>query len=152
MQAWITCAEHPAPRQDRALAPDAQKPHPARKLLPTGRPRSAHRSLRRSLQSPALPRKPAEPDTGRRLLWTRPNHPASTRKDQTRNHQKETIAPPEKSSLTSNGNRARTSFRESLRTVAKHMKTDTPSLVVIGLHEIVDRDDRILVDEGEHVG
>src|SRR5204863_5358579 len=35
-------------------------------------------------------------------------------------HQTATIAPPEKSSLTSNGNRARSSFRESLRTVAKH--------------------------------
>ena len=92
---------HPAdPGQDRALASDAQEPHPARELLPTGRPRSAHRSLRRALQSPPLPREPAEPDAGRRLLRTRPNHPASTRKDQTRHHQTQTIAAPAQSRLT----------------------------------------------------
>ena len=52
-RAW--CAQSsPDPRQDRALAPDAQEPHPARELLPTRRSRSPHRSLRRSLQSPAL--------------------------------------------------------------------------------------------------
>ena len=87
------------PGQDRALASDAQEPHPARELLPARRPRSAHRSLRRSLQSPPLPRKPAEPDASRRLLRTRPNHPASTRKDQTRDHQTQTIAAPAKSRL-----------------------------------------------------
>ena len=64
------------PGQDRALAPDAEEPHPARKLLPARRPRSPDRSLRRQLQSPALPREHRQPDTGRRLLRTRPDHPA----------------------------------------------------------------------------
>ena len=36
---------HPAdPGQDRALAPDAQEPHPARELLPAGRPRAPDRA------------------------------------------------------------------------------------------------------------
>ncbi len=35
------------PRQDRALASDAQEPYPARKLLPAGRSRSPDRGLRR---------------------------------------------------------------------------------------------------------
>src|SRR4030081_3152325 len=45
------------PRQDRALASDAQEPYPARKLLPAGRSRSPDRGLRRRLQSPAISRK-----------------------------------------------------------------------------------------------
>jgi len=50
------CAQSSAdPGQDRALASDAQEPHPARELLPTRRSQGAHRSLRRSLQSPTLP-------------------------------------------------------------------------------------------------
>jgi hypothetical protein len=40
------------------------------------------------------------------------------------NHQAQTIAQPEKSSLTSNRNRARASIHESRTTVAKHLKTD----------------------------
>jgi hypothetical protein len=44
----------------------------------------------------------------------------ATRKDQTRGHQTATIAPPEKSSLTSNSNRARALIPESLTPVAKH--------------------------------
>ena len=90
----------PDPGQDRALAPDAQEPHPARELLPAWRSRSPDRRLRRSLQSPALPREPAQPDTGRRLLRARPNHPAGTRKDQTRHHPKPTIAASAESRLT----------------------------------------------------
>jgi putative transposase len=46
------------PGQDRALASDAQEPHPAGELLPAGRPRTPDRSLRRVLQSPTPPREP----------------------------------------------------------------------------------------------
>jgi putative transposase len=53
----------------------------------------------------------------------RPNHPASTRKDQTRNHQKQTIAAPKESRL--NRNRARASRHEKPQPLAKHMKTDS---------------------------
>ena len=49
------------PGQDRALASDPEEPHPARKLLPAGRPGSAGRRLRGALQSPALPREPWQP-------------------------------------------------------------------------------------------
>jgi len=38
------------PGQDRALAPDTQKPHPAGKLLPAWRPQKPDRGLRRRLQ------------------------------------------------------------------------------------------------------
>ena len=92
------------PGQDRALAPDAQEPHSARELLPARRSRSPDRALRRALQSQALPRKPTEPDAGRRLLRQRPNHPSGTRKDQTRHHQTATIATSVESRLNSNPN------------------------------------------------
>src|SRR3546814_2269362 len=36
------------PGQDRALAPDPEKPHPAGELLPARRPRSPDRGLRRT--------------------------------------------------------------------------------------------------------
>ena len=56
------CARRPDapadPRQDRALAPNHQEPHPARKLLTARRPRDLDRSLRQALQQPALPREP----------------------------------------------------------------------------------------------
>ena len=61
---WLDWPEHGAcprralspddPRQDRALASDAEEPHSARELLPAGRSRSPDRGLRRRLQSPAL--------------------------------------------------------------------------------------------------
>jgi hypothetical protein len=54
--------------QDRALASDPQKPHPARELLSARRARGPDRSLRRSLQSPALSREHRQSDAGRRLL------------------------------------------------------------------------------------
>jgi transposase InsO family protein len=38
-------APSPDPGQDRALAPDPQEPHPARKLLPARRPRMPDRGL-----------------------------------------------------------------------------------------------------------
>jgi putative transposase len=44
-------------------------------------------------------REPAEPGTGRCLLRTRPDHPASTRKDKTRDHQTTTIAASQQSRL-----------------------------------------------------
>jgi hypothetical protein len=82
----------PDPGQDRAMAPDTEEPHPARKPLPARCSRSADRRLRRSLQSPALPREPGQSHTGRRLLRTRPDHPADKRKDQTRNYQPTALA------------------------------------------------------------
>src|SRR5437773_4479373 len=74
------------PGQDRALAPDSQKPHPAGKLLPARRPRNPNRGLRRRLQPPPLPREHRQSHPGRRLLRTRPNHPGRTRKDQATDH------------------------------------------------------------------
>ena len=90
---WLESPEHRAcPRrplsshdtgQDRALAPDAQEPHPAGELLPARRSRSPDRGLRRRLQSPALSREHRQSDPGRRLLRPGPHHPDRTRKDQT---------------------------------------------------------------------
>src|SRR3981189_702763 len=65
--------------EDRALPPDAQEPHPAGKLLFARRARGSDRSLRRPLQSPALPREHRQSDAGRRLLRARSN-PAGKRK------------------------------------------------------------------------
>ena len=62
----------PDPGQDRALAPDAEEPHPARELLSAGRSRGPDQRLRRSLQQPALPRGHRQSDTGRCLLRPRP--------------------------------------------------------------------------------
>ena len=44
------------PGQDRALAPDAEEPHPAGELLPAGRSGSPDRGLCGRLQPPPLPR------------------------------------------------------------------------------------------------
>ena len=87
--------------QDRALASDAQEPHPARELLSARRSRSADRGLRRSLQPSALPREHRQSHPGRRLLRARPDHPAGTRKDQTTDHPKSTLASPQTSRITS---------------------------------------------------
>src|SRR5215475_3856909 len=103
----------PDPRQDRALAPDAQEPHSARELLPAWRSRSSDRALRRALQLQALPRKLTEPHPGRRLLRQRPDHPSGTRKDQTRHHQTATIATPVESRLNSNPNEPEPPFQYS---------------------------------------
>ena len=62
---------------------------------------AADRGLRRRLQSPALPREPRQPDTGRRLLRARPDHPHRTGKDQTTDHRKPTLAAPSASRITS---------------------------------------------------
>ena len=90
----------PDPGQDRALAPDAEEPHPARELLSARRSRGPDRRLRRSLQQPALPRGHRQPDTGRRLLRPRQHHPAGTRKDQTTDHSKQTLDARQTSRLT----------------------------------------------------
>ena len=64
--------------------------------------RGSDRSLRRPLQSPALPREHQQSDAGRRLLRTRSNHPAGKRKDQTQNHPTPTLASQNSRSLKSN--------------------------------------------------
>jgi hypothetical protein len=53
---------------------------------------SPHRKVRRSLQSPTLPRELEQSNAGQRLLRTRPNYPAGTRKDQTEHHPKTSLA------------------------------------------------------------
>jgi transposase-like protein len=53
----------PDPGQDRALAPDPEKPHPAGELFPARRPRTPDRGLHRALQPPALSRELEERDT-----------------------------------------------------------------------------------------
>src|SRR4029077_11134255 len=78
--------------EDRALASDAQEPHPAGELLSARSARGSARSLRRPLKSTALPREHRQSDAGRRLLRTRSNHPAGKRKDQTQNHPTPTLA------------------------------------------------------------
>ena len=57
--------------QNRALAPNAQEPHPAGTLLPARRPGGRDRDLRRPLQHPALPREPGQSHARRRLHGTR---------------------------------------------------------------------------------
>src|SRR5882672_2466628 len=101
-------AEAPAPDvaaqalAGRALASDAQEPHPAGELLSARPARGSDRSLRRPLQSPALPREHRQSDAGRRLLRTRSNHPAGKRKDKTQNHPTPTLASQNSRSLKSN--------------------------------------------------
>ncbi|TDR35917.1 hypothetical protein DES43_10785 [Aquamicrobium defluvii] len=82
----------PDPAQDRALAPAAQAPEPARKLLPAGRSRAADRGLRRPLQPSPLPQEPRQPHIHRSLLRTRRHHQAGKEKDQTRNHRTAPLA------------------------------------------------------------
>jgi transposase-like protein len=89
------------PGQDRALAPDAQEPHPAGKLLPARRSRSPDRGFRRRLQPPPIPREHRQSHPGRRLLRTRANHPGRARKDQTTDHRQPPLAAPAAGRLTS---------------------------------------------------
>src|SRR3990167_4337197 len=79
-------------RQDRALASDAEEPHPAGELLTAGRPRSGDRSLRRQLQPPAPPREPKEPYARRRLLRAWADHFAGTRENQKEDVRKTALA------------------------------------------------------------
>src|SRR3984893_17199408 len=80
------------PRKDRALASDAQEPHPARKLFPAGRSRSPDRGLRRRLQSPAISREHQQPDARRRLLRAGPDHSDRKGKDQTTDNRQSPLA------------------------------------------------------------
>jgi transposase InsO family protein len=57
--------------QDRAPAPDAQEPHPARKPLPTWRSRGAGRRFCRVLRPCPRPREPEQSCPSRRLLRSR---------------------------------------------------------------------------------
>src|SRR5208282_4178506 len=82
------------PGQDRALPPLHEEPDPARELLPAGPARTAPGRVRRSLQLAALPRKPQQPNPGRRLLRPRSNHPGTERKHQAENHRATTPAAP----------------------------------------------------------
>ena len=60
---------------------DLEEPHPAGQSLLPHRPRSADRSVRRSLQSSAIPREHQQPHPCRRLLWARAIYFKTTRKD-----------------------------------------------------------------------
>ena len=91
----------PNPGQDRALAPDPEKPHLAGKLLPARRPRSPHRDLRRALQSPAIPREPGQRDACRRLLRQGSGNHQTARKDQATDHRSSALAAPQVRRLTS---------------------------------------------------
>ena len=89
--------------QDRALASDAQEPHPARKLLP------ARRLSRRQVAAfvehynhARVPREPRQSHPRRRLLRTRPGHPPRTGKDQTTDHRQPPLAASRAGRLTSN--------------------------------------------------
>src|SRR6478735_9465999 len=113
------CPRRPLPShdagQDRALASDAQEPHPTRELLSAWRSRSADRGLRRNLQSPALPREPRQPDTGRRLLRAGSDHPHRTRKDQAKDHPTKTLAAPSAGRITSKPDEPDTAFVQATR-------------------------------------
>src|ERR1700722_2748831 len=80
------------PGQDRALASDAQEPHPARALLPARRSRTSDRRLRGSLQPCPLSREPGQSHAGRRLLRTSRHHPPRTRKDQAPDNRQPSLA------------------------------------------------------------
>src|SRR5262245_40054404 len=96
------------PGQDRALASDAQKPHPVGELLPARRSRSPDQRLRRRLQSPAISRSPRQSNTRRRLLRARPHHFDRKRKDQTPDNCQPPLAAPTASCLTSQANEPET--------------------------------------------
>ena len=89
------------PGQDRALAPDPQKPHPAGKLLPAGRLGGPDRGVHRPLQSPPVSREPRQPDPCRRLLRPRSRHPRPPRPNQTTDHRNSPLAAPQARRLTS---------------------------------------------------
>src|SRR4051812_45403987 len=69
--------------QGRALASDAQEPHPLGALRPAGRSGGAGAGLCGALQSLSRSREPRQPHPRRRLLWTRGGDPARTGADQT---------------------------------------------------------------------
>jgi putative transposase len=81
--------------QDRALAPDPEKPHPAGELLFSSRPGGANRGVCRSLQPSTLSREHQQSHARRRLLRARPGHFKTARKDQTQNDGDTAIAIPQ---------------------------------------------------------
>src|ERR1700722_796593 len=80
------------PGQDRALASDAQEPHPARALLLARRSRTPGRRLRGAVQPCPTPREPSQSHARRRLLRTGGNHPPRTPKDQTTKNRQSSLA------------------------------------------------------------
>src|ERR1700730_16149056 len=121
--AWCALSSDDA-GENRALASNAQEPHPARELLSARRSRSSDRCIRRVLQPPALSREHRQSHPGRRLLPARSNHPAGKRKDQTQDHPKPSVASPQTSRATS------TMMRQTLSwfrppPVSKSLTTDS---------------------------
>src|ERR1700736_3046927 len=88
-------------RENRALASNAQEPHPARELLSARRSRSSDRCIRRVLAPPALSREHRQSHPGRRLLRARSNHPACLRKDLSQDHPKLQMLSPQTKGVTS---------------------------------------------------
>jgi putative transposase len=91
----------PNPGQDRTLASDTEKPHPARTLLPARRSRSPDRHVRRALQSSSLPREHRQSDTRRRLLRPRPSHLRQACLHKATDHPASTLATPQTRRLNS---------------------------------------------------
>src|ERR1700730_14731003 len=112
------------PRKDRALASDAQEPHPARKLFPAGRSRSPDRGLRRRLQSPAISREHQQPDASRRLLRAGPDHSDRKGKDQTTDNRQSPLAVPSASRIILQTRGARDSLIFKPPPIPKTLTTD----------------------------
>ncbi len=87
--------------QDRALAPSPQEPHPAGELLSARRSGSAGRSVRRILQSPALPRELEKRHIRRCLFWQGKIYHQTKRKDQAKNHRTSALVIPQDRSVIS---------------------------------------------------
>src|SRR4026208_2549043 len=120
--AWCALSSDDA-GENRALASNAQEPHPARELLSARRSRSSDQCIRRVLQPPALSREHRQSHPSRRLLRARSSHPAGKRKDQTQDHPKPSVASPQTSRVTS------TMMRQTLSWftpphVSKYLTTD----------------------------
>ena len=101
--------------EDRALASDAEEPHPAGELLSAGRSGRPDRGLCGRLQSPPLSREHQQFNSGRRLLRARPDNPAAERKDQTPDDRPTPLAASQASRITSPTRRARASLNYPAR-------------------------------------
>src|SRR6476659_7535129 len=146
--AWCALSSDDA-GENRALASNAQEPHPARELLSARRSRSSKQCIRRVLQPPALSREHRQSHPGRRLLRARSNDPTAKRKDQTQDHPKPSVASPQTSRVTS------TMMRQTLSwftppPVSKSLTTDSITTQLIdaltGAHRWAERYDRNLED------
>jgi len=73
-------------------ASDSEEPDPSRERLPARCAGGGHRRLRRALQSPALPREPRKPHTGRRLVRQGRDNPQEAKGDQSTDHRKAPLA------------------------------------------------------------